>query len=72
MKLCSHYRVTIKKNKLKSKLILQVHDELIFDVPKDELDTMKKLIGDVMSNAYKLKCKLDYSFEVGKDWYEAK
>ena len=64
--------VAIKKNKLKSKLILQVHDELIFDVPKDELDTMKKLIGDVMSNAYKLKCKLDYSFEVGKDWYEAK
>ena len=62
----------IKKNKLKSKLILQVHDELIFDVPKDELETMKKLIGDVMSNAYKLKCKLDYSFAVGKDWYEAK
>lgn len=62
----------IKKNKLKSKLILQVHDELIFDVPKDELEDMKKLIGEVMSNAYKLKCKLDYSFAVGKDWYEAK
>ena len=62
----------IKKNKLKSKLILQVHDELIFDVAKDELDIMKKLIGEVMSNAYKLKCKLDYSFAVGKDWYEAK
>ena len=64
--------VQIKKKKLKSKLILQVHDELIFDVPKDELEEMKKLIGDVMSNAYKLKCKLDYSFAVGKDWYEAK
>ena len=57
---------------LKSKLILQVHDELIFDVPKDELEIMKQVIGDVMSNAYKLKCKLDYSFAVGKDWYEAK
>ena len=62
----------IKKKGLKSKLILQVHDELIFDVPKDELETMKELIGNVMSNAYKLKCRLDYSFAVGKDWYEAK
>ena len=62
----------IKKKGLKSKLILQVHDELIFDVPKDELKQMEKLIGDVMSNAYKLKCRLDYSFAVGKDWYEAK
>ena len=55
-----------------NKVILQVHDELIFDVPKDEVEDMKKLIDDVMSNAYKLKCKLDYSFAVGKDWYEAK
>ena len=62
----------IKKAGLKSKLILQVHDELIFDVPKDEVETMKKLIGEVMQNSYKLKCRLDYSFAVGKDWYEAK
>ena len=62
----------IKEKNLKSRLILQVHDELIFDVAQDELDVMKELIGDVMSNAYKLKCKLDYSFAVGKDWYEAK
>ena len=62
----------INKKKLKSKLILQVHDELIFDVPKDELEIMKELIGKVMANAYKLACKLDYSMAVGKDWYEAK
>ena len=62
----------IKEKNLKSKLILQVHDELIFDVPKDELKIMEELIGDVMKNAYKLKCRLDYSFAVGKDWYEAK
>lgn len=62
----------IKEKGLKSKLILQVHDELIFDVDKDELDDMKKLISDVMENAYKLKCKLDYSMAIGKDWYEAK
>ncbi len=62
----------IKKNNLKSKLILQVHDELIFDVPQDELETMKKMIHDVMANAYKLKTKLDCSMAFGKDWYEAK
>ena len=62
----------IKAKGLKSKLILQVHDELIFDVPKDELEIMRDLIGEVMRTAYKLKCKLDYSFAVGKDWYEAK
>ena len=62
----------IKKKGLKSKLILQVHDELIFDVPKDEQKVMQELIADVMSKAYKLKCRLDYSFAVGKDWYEAK
>ena len=62
----------IKEKGLKSKLILQVHDELIFDVPKDEVETMRTIIGDVMSNSYILKCKLDYSFAVGKDWYEAK
>ena len=62
----------INEKGLKSKLILQVHDELIFDVPKDELEQMKVLISDVMENAYKLKCKLDYSMAIGKDWYEAK
>ena len=62
----------IKKRGLKSKLILQVHDELIFDVPKDEIEKMKELINDVMPNAYKLKARLDYSFAYGKDWYEAK
>ena len=61
-----------EKEKLNSKLILQVHDELIFDVAKDELDKMKQIINEVMPNAYKLKCKLDYSYAQGKDWYEAK
>ncbi|MDO5440796.1 MAG: DNA polymerase I [Erysipelotrichaceae bacterium] len=62
----------LEKEKLNSKLILQVHDELIFDVPKDEEELMKKLILEEMSSAYKMKCKLDSSLAVGKDWYEAK
>lgn len=62
----------IKDNNLKSKLILQVHDELIFDVYKDEEEKMKEIILDTMANAYKMNCKLDSSFAIGKDWYEAK
>ena len=62
----------LKEEKLKSKLILQVHDELIFDVPEDEIEKMKELIPDIMANAYPMKTRLDYSLVVGKDWYEAK
>jgi len=62
----------IKENNLNSKLILQVHDELIFDVPKNEEKIMQDLISDVMANAYKMKVRLDYSMSVGSDWYEAK
>lgn len=62
----------IKENNLKSRLILQVHDELIFDVYKDEEAKMKEIILNTMTNAYKMNCKLDSSFAMGKDWYEAK
>lgn len=62
----------LSKEKLKSKLILQVHDELIFDVNKDEEKIMKKLVIEEMSSAYKMKCRLDSSLAIGKDWYEAK
>ncbi|MBR5754464.1 MAG: DNA polymerase I [Erysipelotrichaceae bacterium] len=62
----------LKEEKLQSKLILQVHDELIFDVPDSEVETMKRIIPDIMLNAYKMKTRLDSSLAVGKDWYEAK
>ena len=62
----------IKDKNLKSKLILQVHDELIFDVYEDEKEVMEKLVKEVMINAYKLNVSLDVSLAVGKDWYEAK
>ncbi len=57
---------------LKSKLILQVHDELIFDVPSDELEIMKELVKETMINAYKLDVNLDVSLNYGLNWYEAK
>lgn len=62
----------LKENNLQSKLILQVHDELIFDVPENEIDIMKTLIPKIMSEAYELKTRLDSSLAIGKDWYEAK
>ena len=62
----------LEKEKLNSKIILQVHDELIFDVPKNEEEIMKKLVLEEMAGAYKMKCKLDSSLAIGKDWYEAK
>ncbi len=63
---------TLKEKNLKSKLILQVHDELIFDVPEDEIEIMKQLIPSIMSDAYHIKTRLDCSLAIGKDWYEAK
>lgn len=62
----------LKENNLKSKLILQVHDELIFEVPEDEVEIMEKLVKDTMINAYKLDVNLDVSLSLGKNWYEAK
>ena len=62
----------MKEQGVKSRMILQVHDELIFNVPEDEIDTMKKLINDGMVNAMHLQVPLTAECAVGKDWYEAK
>ena len=60
-----------KKN-LKSKMILQIHDELIFNVYRDEEDVVKKIIKDKMENAYKLSVPLVVDIEEGNNWYDAK
>lgn len=62
----------IHDNNLKSRLVLQVHDELIFNVINDEIDIMQRLINESMSKAYKLKVKLESSLAIGKNWLEAK
>lgn len=58
------------KNKLNSKILLQVHDELILEVPQDEVATIKKVLPDLMSKAVKLKVKLETAVAVGSSWYE--
>lgn len=67
-----HIDRMMKEAGVQSKMILQVHDELIFDVPESEIDTMKKLIETGMVNAMKLKVPLTVECSVGSDWYEAK
>ena len=56
----------------KTKMLLQVHDELIFDVPNDELEEVKELVKDTMENIYKLSVPLKVGMDYGKNWYEAK
>jgi len=56
--------------KLQSKLILQIHDELIFEVPPEELDRMKLLVPQVMSQAVKLSVPLKVDTKLGRNWGE--
>ena len=62
----------LKDENIKSKMLLQIHDELIFLVPDEELDLMKKLVKETMESAMKLKVPLKASISIGKSWYEAK
>ena len=55
-----------------SKMILQVHDELIFDALISEEEQLKKIIKEVMENTFKLKVPLKVDIETGSDWYQAK
>lgn len=61
----------LKDNKLKTKMLLQVHDELIFDVPKNELDFVKPLIKKTMEEAYQFAVPLVVDLGVGKNWLES-
>lgn len=62
----------LKDTNVQSKMLLQIHDELIFLVPDNELDLMQNLVKDTMENAMELKVPLKASISVGKSWYEAK
>ncbi len=62
----------MNKKKLKSKILLQVHDELIINVLDDEIDEVKKLTQEVMENAFKLEVPLKVEISTGSNWYEAK
>jgi DNA polymerase-1 len=62
----------MKAKKLKSKMLLQVHDELIFDVPLDEVPTMEKLVKEKMENVVSLIVPLKVDMGTAENWYELK
>jgi DNA polymerase-1 len=55
----------------KSKMLLQVHDELVFDVHNSEMDKLKTMVQSEMENAYKLSVPLDVELGVGENWLVA-
>lgn len=63
---------SLKKHNLKTKLILQVHDELVLESPIDEVDKASEILKYEMENAVELSVPLTVDLHVGKNWYDAK
>ena len=57
---------------IKSKMILQIHDELVFDIVKEEKDIVEKVVVDIMENCCKLDVPIKVEVSYGKNWYETK
>jgi DNA polymerase-1 len=62
----------MEKRKLRSKMLLQVHDELVFEVPDSEMDAMRRLVPDIMESALKLIVPVKVDTKVGKNWGDMK
>ena len=60
------------KLNIKSKMILQVHDELIFDIKLAEKEQVERIVKDIMENIVSLSVPLKASADYGTDWYETK
>ncbi|MBT2292221.1 DNA polymerase I [Paenibacillus albidus] len=67
-----HMDKALAERGLKSRMLLQVHDELVFEVPAGELELMKTLLPEVMEGALKLSVPLKAEVSYGSNWYEAK
>jgi DNA polymerase-1 len=61
----------LNKRKLKTKMILQVHDELLFDTPKEEVDIMQPMVKELMEKAFPLKVPVIVDTGVGENWLDA-
>lgn len=62
----------LREEKLQTRLLLQVHDELIFEAPEDEIETLKRIVPEVMENAIELKVPLKVDYAYGPTWFDAK
>ena len=70
MRWCSREDAKMQRN-LKSKMTLQVHDELVFDAHKDEVEIIKPIIYDKMIHAIKTNVPIEAEMGVGKNWLDA-
>lgn len=68
----NHLHAAFGKQKLKSKMILQVHDELVFECPDDEVAEVIPLVHRIMCDAYKLDAPLEVEAKVGSNWQTMK
>ena len=59
------------KEKLKSKMLLQVHDELVFEVEKGEEDDVKRIVENKMKRAIKMNVPIDVETGIGINWFDA-
>lgn len=62
----------LREEKMEAKLLLQVHDELIFEAPANEIEKLQKIVPEVMENAIELKVPLKVDYSYGPTWYDAK
>jgi len=62
----------LREQKLRARMVLQVHDELVLEAPEDEVEAAKALVVEVMGNAYRLSIPLKVQTSVGKTWMEMK
>ncbi|KGR77482.1 DNA polymerase I [Ureibacillus manganicus] len=62
----------LKAEGLKTTMLLQVHDELIFEAPKDEIEILERIVPEVMENAIELLVPLKVEYSYGDTWYDAK
>lgn len=67
----NHVRARLAKEKLRSKLILQVHDELLVETAEEEKEQVMQILTEEMQNAVQLEVKLETDTNEGKNWYEA-
>jgi DNA polymerase-1 len=63
-------RREMKDRNLKSKMLLQIHDELIFEVPEEEIEEMKSLVTELMPQVIKLSVPVKIDIKLGKNWGE--
>ena len=61
----------IRQNNMQTKMIIQIHDELVFELPEDEIESAKSVIIKEMENALKLDVPIKVDIGMGKNWFEA-